>query len=566
MSEPMPPERELISTRSWFSMPRRRWIDATLLALLVIGAGLRLRQYLANTSLWLDEIFLTTNILHRSLHQLLASPLDYGQVAPMGFLLIEKILTMSLGPSDAVLKLYPFICSLAGLLAFACVVRRLLGGIAAPVALALFATAPSLIAFATQVKQYSSDVAIAVILLLVATDLATKDLSLRRSLVAGAIGSVAVWFSQPAILVVASLGVSLVLISYYERSESTRRGIFAFAPAVGLWGVSALAAGVFSLASMSAHTREFMHDYWQDAFMPSSPWRAIEARWPLRELQALIGRGDLASLGYPFSRTYILLIGLGFLVLWRHLGVRATLVLMPIFAALFAAVLHQYPFANRLILFLVPSFLVALAASIDWLFQHAYSLSRYLGWLPCVLLVCPAIYPTAVCPPPYRTEDIKPVMSHLKENLRAGDSVYVFQGALPAFGFYSADFGFGDGDYVVGGCHRGDNVRYRQELDAFRGRPRVWVVLTHAIPPYEERADILRYLNAIAIRRDYFAAPSRVVGQHPPPAELFLCDLSDARRLDNATATSIPLIGPTSGLARSGCGIGPPVTVPPRHD
>ena len=172
-------------------------MDALLLGIVVFGAILRLWQYLANTSLWMDEIFLTTSILHRSLRQLLTLPLDYGQVAPAGFLLAEKRLTTSMGPSDAVLKLYPFLCSLAGLVAFACVVRRLLDGIAAPIALALFATAPSLVAFATQVKQYSSDVAIAVILLAVATSLATEEVSLKNSLGAGAIGAVGVGFRSP---------------------------------------------------------------------------------------------------------------------------------------------------------------------------------------------------------------------------------------------------------------------------------------------------------------------------------------------------------------------------------
>ena len=163
-------------------------------------------------------------------------------------------------------------------------------------------------------------------------------------------------------------------------------------------------------------------------------------------------------------------------VFWRYrlLGVRATLLLMPVVAALSAAVIRQYPFADRLILFLVPSFLVALAASIDWLYQRAVSWSRYLGWFLRLALVGPLVYPLPL--PPYRNEDMKPVMSHLQANWRAGDSVYVFHGADPAFRFYSADYGFRDPDYVLGRCHHGVNLGYRLELDAFRGRPRVWVL------------------------------------------------------------------------------------------
>jgi hypothetical protein len=88
------------------------------------------------------------------------------------------------------------------------------------------------------------------------------------------------------------------------------------------------------------------------------------------------------------------------------------------------------------------------------------------------------------------------------------------------------------------------------------------VVLTHAIPYFHERDDILSYLDTIGVRRDYFVEQSRASGLLP--AEVILYDLSDPRRLESATATSIPLIGPTSVEERLVCEGDPPVIVPPR--
>src|ERR1700730_3212051 len=68
-----------------------------LLGLVLVGAGLRIWQYLANTGLWLDEVLLASNILHRSTWDLLTVPLAYTQVAPKGFLLLEKLASLSLG-------------------------------------------------------------------------------------------------------------------------------------------------------------------------------------------------------------------------------------------------------------------------------------------------------------------------------------------------------------------------------------------------------------------------------------------------------------------------------------
>jgi len=281
--------------------------NALLLGFIVVGAGLRFWQYLANTSLWVDEIFLATNILHRSLWQLLTVPLDYGQVAPKGFLLVENLLTAYFGPSDLVLRLFPFLCSLGGLVGFAGLVRRLLNSLAAIIAVALFAAAPPLVAYTTQVKQYSSDVAIAVLLLWVAAVLAATRVSPGTSLGAGVIGAVAVWLSQPAIFMVVGLSVSLVLIAWWEAVDINGRNILALLPSLLMWNISALGAAIVSLASMTPHVRDFMHEYWKAGFLPSPAWRAIEMRWPWRQLQALIGLGGQASLGYPFPRFYLIL-------------------------------------------------------------------------------------------------------------------------------------------------------------------------------------------------------------------------------------------------------------------
>ena len=60
------------------------------LVVVAVGIALRLWQYLADASLWVDEAALARNIVDRSPAGLLA-PLDYGQAAPWGFLLIEKL-------------------------------------------------------------------------------------------------------------------------------------------------------------------------------------------------------------------------------------------------------------------------------------------------------------------------------------------------------------------------------------------------------------------------------------------------------------------------------------------
>ena len=539
-------------------------IDCVIIGLILIGAVLRLLQYLANTSLWLDEIFLSSNILNRSISQLLANrTLDFGQVAPKGFLVVEKLLSNQFGADELVLRLFPLLCSLAALIAFAFAVRNLLPGLPAAIALALFATARPLVVFGSEVKQYSSDVAIAALLLWVASELTKGAVSFRRSVIAGTIGAVCVWISQPAVLMVGALGLSLLLIAWHQRSASYSRSLVALTPVLAMWGVSAMGAVVISLVTMGAHTRAYMHQYWAEGFMPHPTRRVFELRWPWNELRAFFGNGSRASFGYPFTRLYLLLLCFGFLALWRRLGVRATLISMPVLVALSAAVAGQYPFCDRLVLFLVPSFLIAIAASIYGLYEWLTPRSKYVAAALCVLIVGVGTYPVAAIPPPYHNEDVKPVLKYMRNNWRPGDILYVFNGATIAFTFYSLDYDFRTNEYVLGRCHRGDNIRYRQELDRFRGRPRVWILLAHAIPYLRERDDIVTYLDAIGLRRHNFVVQSRINGELP--AEVMLYDLSDSNRLRAANAQSVPLIGPSSVDARTDCQDMPLLSVPPRR-
>src|SRR5687768_10880522 len=134
------------------------WRRVALLGTLATGAGIRLWQYGANPSLWLDEAALARNIVERSPRELLL-PLDHGQVAPIGFLLLQKLMTALLGGSEPALRLLPLACGLASLLLFTALARKTLEGRAVVYAVLVFATAQPFVYFSSQAKQYGVDVA-----------------------------------------------------------------------------------------------------------------------------------------------------------------------------------------------------------------------------------------------------------------------------------------------------------------------------------------------------------------------------------------------------------------------
>jgi 4-amino-4-deoxy-L-arabinose transferase-like glycosyltransferase len=150
------------------------------LVLLAIGIGLRIWQYAADMSFWFDELSVARNIHERSLGVLLSQPLDYVQVAPVGFLALEKISTVVLGPSDLALRVVPLLCGIAALFLFWRLATRMLAPRAATIALALFAIGPVFIRYAAEVKQYGVDVLVAIGLTVIAFDLERRSPSTRR--------------------------------------------------------------------------------------------------------------------------------------------------------------------------------------------------------------------------------------------------------------------------------------------------------------------------------------------------------------------------------------------------
>src|SRR4051812_4588535 len=73
----------------------RPWYASTaaVVALVLLGAGLRTAALASDRCLWIDESMLALNLLARSPAQLL-EPLDWNQGAPVGFLMVAKLSVM----------------------------------------------------------------------------------------------------------------------------------------------------------------------------------------------------------------------------------------------------------------------------------------------------------------------------------------------------------------------------------------------------------------------------------------------------------------------------------------
>ncbi|MCU0495104.1 MAG: glycosyltransferase family 39 protein, partial [Chloroflexaceae bacterium] len=325
-----------------------RWLPWLLIG---FGASIRVAQYLANRALWIDEAFLALNITRRPLDQLLFQPLDFAQAAPPGFLLLQWLAVQALGTSEFALRLVPLLASLAALPLFYMVARQLLPPVGMLVALALFALLEPLVYYASEVKQYSSDMALVLLIYVVVLGVQERGLNWRNGLALALVGALAMWCSHPVLFVLGGVGLSLALLALLARQWRQLAGL----AAIGLaWAVSLAALYVISLQPIRANS--VLNSFWNDRFMPLPPRSMADILWFVdaffQPFQNPAGFQNHAA-GVAIA---CFLIGAGALALKRSPWL--LFLVTPNLLALLASGLHLYPYAYRLLLFSVPAMLL----------------------------------------------------------------------------------------------------------------------------------------------------------------------------------------------------------------
>lgn len=478
------------------------------LGLVILGVLVRLVQYWSNRSLWGDEVSLALNIIDRSYGEL-SQPLDHNQAAPLGFLWVEKLATQIGGNSEYALRLLPFIASIVSLSIFYRLVRRYSSALAAPIAIALFAGGRYTLYFATELKPYSSDLAIALSLFWLLTSAHQRILPVKTIISFAVLGGLAIWFSYPSIFVLAGLaGWNLVTAEkkYLAKILINRSGIYL------TWLVS---FGLFYFLTIAnTLSNEDLNSSWESRY-PDSFGDII---W----LFDALGRFFYHPMGFVGVTDGIGIFAfiVGCIVWYRRNRTIFLALIAPFVATIIAAYLHKYPFRDRLILFLAPLGTIIVAEGIAFMLVKLSRVNRantpkftwlfgLLGIVCLCALTFPAIYRAGnLIIHPELKHEVKPVLSYVAQHNRPGDKIYVYEEGSQAFTYYVQLKNYSDLDYIYGTVNFSSKEQtlsaklreLSQDLQELKNRP-VWFIL-RADPP--EELEILRYLDRIGQQQDAY--------------------------------------------------------------
>lgn len=452
--------------------------------IIAFGTLLRLRQYVANRALWLDEAFIARNIVERGFLGLL-SPLRYEDNAPVGFLMLTKIVAIIGGNSEYALRFFPLVFSIAALFFFWRVARYFLRNTGALMSLTFFSLATPLVYYAAEVKQYALDVFATLLLLYLFVVNPPK-----RRVWFIVLGMVILWFSHASIFVLTVLG-----IVYFRR----------VAFAIPLWIVS---FAVNYIVALQYNLSQKIITTWKDFFLVF-PW---SSHGDTREFLLILER----MFGYFIDSNSVwiqlVLLVLGLIAIERKSAKNFGTLFLPLILALVASGLEKYPFVARLMLFLAPTIYIGIGAGFETVLNHAKKVFGRAGIIATSLLIVPFILYGTVnaawhnVQQPAKVEELKQVMEYLAKHRGPTDVIYVYYGAEAAFGYYAPRYGIAPDQYIVGVESRTSLSGYDKDLLKLKGKERVWIVFSHVWRQHllSEDRYIAGYLDQLGKRLDYF--------------------------------------------------------------
>lgn len=450
--------------------------------IVLTGVVLRLRAYLANRALWLDEAYLARSFLDRDLTTLLLTPLASNQSAPPGFIVVAKTATQMFGFNEYSLRLLPLAASIGTLFLAAKLAKHAFSAFLPQAAfVGLLSFSPFLIYYAQEFKQYSLDAFVATAALLIAS----TGVQRRRPILIGCLVAGMAVFSLPGAVI---LGVTLALdvISAVERDDFRRSGL---ALGLGVTGILLHVAYTFSAGT----DRASMVRYWEGHSFPPGGSLLTELRWHFEKTLEIawvgLAHGNIGFTRVGVGEPLIVMLFLGavaFSLMRRPREIQ--LAWFVVIVTVLLAQMRLYPIGTRLSLHLVPVLSLLFAAGIDNLRRNSELAQRAAHIGLALVLILPLTNSWERFNRPLVSRDVRAIVNQINSRVAPDDIVVMNRFSRTAFNLY-ADAGLTNPRFKVhwtsdarGSTASVQEVLHAQGLagaDAPLSFGRVWIAASH---------------------------------------------------------------------------------------
>ena len=314
-------------------MQKKKYLHLIIIGIIIfLGLFLRFRLYLRGDALSLDEIFLCLNFTGTNFNEMFLQPNNHQVCSPL-FMVLYWLLYKIAGGNEFILRFSPLFFGCVSLFFFYFLLKKFFNSkLAITSGLFLFSILPPLLMYSKEIKEYSSDMLFTIILLLFYDKI---NLSSKRDIVLYTFGAIIVsLFSYTAIPIIAII-ILLKILQNGSLKEKLNY-IYPFS--------AVLLSGLYVLIR-SFSTKDFMYKFWAGKFLPF--WDLLTDCFKYFEFDERFINFMICFFIFGFVLT---------LLKWK----KNILPILIFLFAISASLLKIYPMAERLLLYLIPIFIIFL--------------------------------------------------------------------------------------------------------------------------------------------------------------------------------------------------------------
>lgn len=319
--------------------------------IITFGVIIRTKLLFLNPSFWFDTYALADN-LDNSYNELF-KPLSCMQVAPPFFLIVSKFLynTFYTGGSietkDFIIRLTPYVCGILSLPLFSILLHKAFkNSLFTLVGTFLLSFNICAINYTIEYKQYSCEMLCSIILLLLFYSINKNDNSIKKSIYYSIAFTIIPWFSNSAWIILFCGLIYLIADFVVKKQKNYTTLLILIIPFL----INLLVFYTQFYYPIHNQTYAFMHKYWGIAIPSFFNSEDFINTFPQKVNDLIPLFSD--KLFWIFIWTNI------FFLFFGENKKNIFFILFPISITIIASFFEMYPFQNRLILFLLPCFIM----------------------------------------------------------------------------------------------------------------------------------------------------------------------------------------------------------------
>ena len=353
----------------------------------LMGISLRLLRLGLNFPLWGDEAFVALNFFDSDFASL-TKPLRHYQIAPLGFLWLEKTAVLLFGTSEFTLRITPCIAGIFAFLISFKAAQNITPPKTALLTLAIMAVSYYPIRHSCEVKPYAFDFLAASIFLWLGSNALKNNATSRPIFLLAALSPILLFTSFPAAFSAGSVCIALAFHILQQKKYALITPCLLLICSV----LASFLAHYAIIGTNQFHNELAKHQaYWDSTFPPSNPFQL--PYWLLKTHAGNLSAYPIGGKDGASSLTLLFFL-LGIFKLVRNSKFSILILLLTPFAFnLIAAFMGRYPYGGsaRVAQHLLPSICILSALGISSILQlHLLANIRskaYIGVLWCLIIL-----------------------------------------------------------------------------------------------------------------------------------------------------------------------------------